>query len=1208
MDDIFEMLGLTSTSTAEIPEAKCELSTSPDPSSPIPVREPSSPNQIIQSVVTDIIRCEEFIPNCEEQEVNGAMPWDILCPLTPVDESNSSKVPSTSSRSREPLKPKNPFELSPPRIGSRRHRRNREKSRHLSPVSISPPRKRFKERANYSSPIVITPEKRKTRRKSEPIKHIQQSHRSPRRKSGKEELHSSGSETELDISPQKLSSSGDHSAAPERSLSDLGIFGLNGFSDPASVLFPPESSPSPRKIGRRRKVADPATYSESRLKVEALLRDLDPDPAPKPETDLKPLLLTAATHSQAEVTLPGNEFCDFSVPASISSRLRKYQREGVQWLFQRFSMGKGGILGDDMGLGKTIQIIAFTAAILRKRDNVRIKPVSDNLTKSDDTTSSRIPPVLILAPSSVLSQWKSEFESWGDFSVIICHGSRKERAWKLVSEGRVDILVTSYETMALELENFSETQWSFAVFDEVHRLKNAKGITTKKCRNLPIKIRIGLTGTLIQNTLDELWSVADVCCPGELMDQKAFRSHFTNPIRLGSRFDADMHLIHTKNQRTDELRIAMQSFFLRREKSLIADQLPTKKDHIVFCQMTEFQMKVYKRILETPEFQLVIQIHDPCECGSTKMCGVCCHRTVANPTIARFMQSHAEGYPCPNCPRCLILPCITTLLKASNHLDLLKVSRDDTREKQNRTEAFAKLIFRNEIKSPEDIFQDSTFMGMSSLDNCGKMRVLRTLLRVWHGQRSKVLLFSYSTHMLNILKTFLVREGYSFSRLDGSTPVGKRAQIVNEFNRNASKFVFLISTKAGGVGLNLTSADVVVVFDPNWNPSHDLQAQDRAFRIGQQKDVNVYRLFSSGSIEENIYLRQVDKQQIASTGYHSTRERRFFKGSELGGLSNLFKFEPYKTHTSSLIQREQQTTTASLVEMETYKLNVASSSTTGVDRTDDADEYAVTDLLNDLDADLKLGSPSKILVNSQEEDGPGESSKATPSKVSPSKRPRVSMADLLAQSGVISSHLNTDLIGASEKEQKLADHAVSVFSTNRTLGTIHAPKHTRTSKSTSCRKNTGDSISKLKRKRGKLPRTPTDSLTSRTSSESSVKNSALNRKKLNSNRNTSSRNKVVVQTVLTLKNNGVGNSGSQTSASSKNNVISPTDSTSQTDTSSHVNQSSRTDTVSRTDKASRTDSSKPKVKRRRILPWEISRRKTKVSKKAKNVSTQNKKS
>ncbi|KAI3451384.1 hypothetical protein Pfo_008049 [Paulownia fortunei] len=201
-------------------------------------------------------------------------------------------------------------------------------------------------------------------------------------------------------------------------------------------------------------------------------------------------------------------------------------------------------------------------------------------------------------------------------------------------------------------------------------------------------------------------------------------------------------------------------------------------------------------------------------------------------------------------------------------------------------------------------------MGISDVRHCGKMRALKRLMHSWISTGDKILLFSYSVRMLDILEKFIIRKGYSFSRLDGSTPTSLRQSLVDDFNSSPSKQVFLISTRAGGLGLNLVSANRVVIFDPNWNPAQDLQAQDRSFRFGQKRHVTVFRLLAAGSLEELVYTRQVYKQQLSNIAVAGKMEKRYFEGvqdckefqGELFGICNLFRDLSNELFTSEIVE------------------------------------------------------------------------------------------------------------------------------------------------------------------------------------------------------------------------------------------------------------------------------------------------------------------
>jgi len=197
----------------------------------------------------------------------------------------------------------------------------------------------------------------------------------------------------------------------------------------------------------------------------------------------------------------------------------------------------------------------------------------------------------------------------------------------------------------------------------------------------------------------------------------------------------------------------------------------------------------------------------------------------------------------------------------------------------------------NGLSNPLSGFFDKTLTDVRA--------VLKKLLAFWHENQDKVLIFSYSVKLLTILHHLLGTSSYNVAYLDGSLGLDARQEVVDSFNSDPTIFIFLISTRAGGVGLNITSANKVVIFDPSWNPSHDLQAQDRSYRIGQTRDVEVYRLISAGTIEEIVYARQIYKQQQSNIGYQASSERRYFKGvqndpsrrGELFGVKNLFSFQ-----------------------------------------------------------------------------------------------------------------------------------------------------------------------------------------------------------------------------------------------------------------------------------------------------------------------------
>ncbi|KAG0630503.1 hypothetical protein M758_1G182900 [Ceratodon purpureus] len=607
------------------------------------------------------------------------------------------------------------------------------------------------------------------------------------------------------------------------------------------------------------------------------------------------------------------------VPASINSRLLPHQRDGVKFLYNLYREDRGGILGDDMGLGKTIQTIALIAALLQNDGEVgAIRPV--RRLPEGGAGKGTVPPqkvFLILCPTSVLQNWEQEFQAWGSFRVGIYHGANRDAILDKVQANELEVLLTSHDMFRLNLADLCKINWDCVIVDECHRLKNEKSQLYQACIQMKTKRRFGLTGTIMQNKYTEMFNVFDWAAPGSLGPREHFKEYYGEPLKQGQRISAPERFVRIAEERKKHLVKVLSRHLLRRTKQeTIGHLMRGKVDNVVFCKMSDVQTRVYRRLLQSPDFQLLISKDLPCTCGSHLTRVECCHRTAPDGVIWSYLhQDNPDG--CDWCPFCIVLPCLTKLQQVSNHLELIKPSPKDDPEKQKKDEQFASAALGEDAVLVGGVQQDESFMGISDAQHCGKMRALEKLLGTWLSKGDKVLLFSYSVKMLDILDRFLVRKAYSYCRLDGSTPMGMRQTLVDEFNNSPSKQVFLISTRAGGLGLNLVSANRVVIFDPNWNPAQDLQAQDRSFRYGQRRHVTVYRLLAAGSIEELVYSRQIYKQQLFSIGVNGTFEKRYFEGvqdskihkGELFGISNLFRDLSDSVFTSDIIENHDERVT-----------------------------------------------------------------------------------------------------------------------------------------------------------------------------------------------------------------------------------------------------------------------------------------------------------
>ncbi|KAI3774067.1 hypothetical protein L1987_48610 [Smallanthus sonchifolius] len=610
-----------------------------------------------------------------------------------------------------------------------------------------------------------------------------------------------------------------------------------------------------------------------------------------PTGPYEPLVLSTSGHNPL-----------VQVPASINCRLLEHQREGVKFLYNLYKKNCGGILGDDMGLGKTIQAIAFLSAIYEK-DGDTISPP-----KGKEEKKGR---VLIICPSSVIQNWECEFSKWSTFNVAIYHGTNRDGIFEKIESRGIEILITSFDTYRIHEKNLSQMMnWEIVVVDEAHRLKNEKSKLYEACLGIKTRRRYGLTGTIMQNKIMELFNLFDWVVPGGLGSREHFREYYEEPLKHGQRSSAPERFVEVAQERKQHLVSVLHKYLLRRTKEeTIGHLMMGKEDNVVFCAMSEVQKRVYRRMLQIPDIQCLINKDVPCSCGSPLKQVECCKRTVPNGVIWPYLhKDNPDG--CDSCPFCLVLPCLTKLQQISNHLELIKPNSKDEPDKQKKDMVFASQLFGSDIDVVGGYTQNESFMGLSNVEHCGKMRALEKLMSSWILHGDKILLFSYSVRMLDILEKFLIRRGYSFSRLDGSTPTGMRQSLVDDFNSSPSKQVFLISTRAGGLGLNLVSANRVVIFDPNWNPAHDLQAQDRSFRFGQKRHVVVFRLLAAGSLEELVYSRQLYKQQLSNIAVSGKLEKRYFEGvqdckefqGELFGISNLFRDLSDKLFTSEIIQ------------------------------------------------------------------------------------------------------------------------------------------------------------------------------------------------------------------------------------------------------------------------------------------------------------------
>ena len=400
------------------------------------------------------------------------------------------------------------------------------------------------------------------------------------------------------------------------------------------------------------------------------------------------------------------------------------------------------------------------------------------------------------------------------------------------------VLIVSYETLRLNVDQLRDTPIGLLLCDEGHRLKNGENQTFAALNGLNVSRRVILSGTPIQNDLSEYFSLLNFANPNLLGNRGDFRKKFEIPILRGR----DAAGTDTDRQKGDErlaeLLTLVNRFIIRRTNDILSKYLPVKYEHVVFCNVAPFQLDLYNFFIKSPDIKALLR--------------------------------GKSSQP---------LKAITLLKKLCNHPNLLNLPRDLPGSEEYYPEDYV---------TPEARGRDRDIKPWYS----GKMQVLdRMLARIRADTNDKIVLISNYTSTLDMFDKLCRSRNYGVLRLDGSMNVNKRQKLVDKFNDpDGPEFVFLLSSKAGGCGLNLIGANRLVLFDPDWNPAADQQALARVWRDGQKKDCFVYRFIATGTIEEKIFQRQSHKQSLSSCVVDSNAdvERHF----TLDSLRELFEFKP----------------------------------------------------------------------------------------------------------------------------------------------------------------------------------------------------------------------------------------------------------------------------------------------------------------------------
>lgn len=532
------------------------------------------------------------------------------------------------------------------------------------------------------------------------------------------------------------------------------------------------------------------------------------------------------------------------VPVVIDPRLAKvlrpHQVEGVKFLY-RCTTGlidesaHGCIMADEMGLGKTLQCITLMWTLLKQ---------------SPDAGKTTIQKCVIACPSSLVRNWANELVKWLGQDAVVPFAvdgkaSKAEltsqlRQWAIATGRAVTrpVLIVSYETLRLNAAELADTKIGLLLCDEGHRLKNGESLTFTALNALKVDRRVILSGTPIQNDLTEYYSLINFANPNYLGTQNDFRKRFELPILRGrdaAGSDADRQ---RGNEATAELLTLVNKFIIRRTNDILSKYLPVKYEHVVFCKLAPFQLDLYNHFIHSPDIK----------------------------SLLRGKGSQP-------------LKAIGLLKKLCNHPDLLDLATDLPGSEKYWPDDYVPKDSRGRDRDVKPWYS-------------GKMQVLdRMLARIRQDTNDKIVLISNYTQTLDVFEKLCRSRAYGCLRLDGTMNVNKRQKLVDKFNNpEGEEFVFLLSSKAGGCGLNLIGANRLVLFDPDWNPAADQQALARVWRDGQKKDCFVYRFMGTGTIEEKIFQRQSHKQALSSCVVDSAEdvERHF----TLDSLRELFQFKP----------------------------------------------------------------------------------------------------------------------------------------------------------------------------------------------------------------------------------------------------------------------------------------------------------------------------
>jgi len=560
--------------------------------------------------------------------------------------------------------------------------------------------------------------------------------------------------------------------------------------------------------------------------------------------------------------------------------MRNYQLEGYEWMSTLWENGINGILADEMGLGKTIQTVALFCHMYEMG----------------------VPgPFMVVAPLSTVPNWVNEFKRFAPkVPCVLYHGNQAERMVlrerlhdkvtcdELDGKEMMNVVVTSYEIAMNDRATFQNTQWRYIVVDEGHRLKNMNCRLIKELKQYQSANRLLLTGTPLQNNLSELWSLLNFLLPEIFDDLRVFESWFdAKDMHEDTEERKRVMAQEQQNSILTTLHQILTPFLLRRVKTDVDLEIPPKKEVLVYCPLTSRQKDLYRHIVEKTiadfltteeEKEEVLpekrrkQVVDYSAFLDDKECADDDKFEEQLMKMQEYTQSIAKS----------------TGSAYNKEMDRLKGNEKNFSVKSRMMDMRKAVNHPYLIEYP--VSECGTFYDATDdmVDICGKLAVLHQMLMKLNSTGHKTLIFSQMTSMLDILGDYLNLKKIKFCRLDGSMQFMDRQENIDTFNRDPEHKVFLLSTRAGGLGINLTAADTCIIYDSDWNPQQDLQAQDRCHRIGQTKPVMIYRLVTANTIDQRIVERAAAKRKLEKMVIH----REKFKAGAASITTSLKTLSP----------------------------------------------------------------------------------------------------------------------------------------------------------------------------------------------------------------------------------------------------------------------------------------------------------------------------